>query len=190
LANPGDGLARDERLAAGEAGGLEDGDAVTEGRGDFAGFVGLDELGVQVGRRVGGEHRALAAGDDDGVDVEVVDTARVVVQFHELGVVEVATADDVVGLPAAGVVGVGHGVGLASAAVGAEDLDLVAGFGELEVGVGQLGPPEPHRPPGSGRHGGVGDDDGDALWLGGVDDVDCLVTHRGAVLSCLSVHHK
>jgi hypothetical protein len=57
-------------------------------------------------------------------------------QLDELGVVEVATADDVVGLPPAGVFGIGHGVGLTAAAVGAEDLDLVADLGELDVGVG------------------------------------------------------
>jgi hypothetical protein len=131
--------------------------------------------------------------DDDGVeavDVEVVDAGGVVDQFCELGVVDVATADDVFGLPLAGVFGVGHGVGLASAAVGAEDLDLVAGFGELEVGVGQLGPPETHRPAGGGRHGGVGDHDGGAPGRAWVDDVDCLVTHCGEVLSCRSVHHR
>jgi hypothetical protein len=111
---------------------------VAQRRGDPAGLVELDELGVQVGRRGEGEHRALAADDDDGVegvDVDPVDGGGVVDQLDELGFVEVAPADDVFALPSAGVFGVGHRVGLTPAAVGAEDLDLVPDLGEPEVGV-------------------------------------------------------
>src|SRR5262249_5294369 len=65
----------------------------------------------------------------------------------------------------------------AGAAVRAEDLDLVALFGEMEVGVRQLAPPEADRPPRGGGDGRVGDDDGDALGPRRVDGVQVLVTH-------------
>jgi hypothetical protein len=62
---------------------------VAQGRADPAGLIELGELGVEVGGRLEGEHRAPAAGDDDGVEfrVDVVDGTRVLDPLQELGVV-------------------------------------------------------------------------------------------------------
>ena len=86
----------------------------------------------------------------------------------------VAPADHVFGLPLAGVFGVAHRIRRAGPTVRAEHLDLVSGLGELEVRVGQLGPPEPDGPAGRGRHPRVGDHDGDPP---GLKSIGVLVTH-------------
>ena len=105
IGEPGDGLAGDEGLTVRQPGVAQQADAVAQGGADPAGLVELGELGVQVGGRLEGEHRALAAGDDDGVEpfrVDVVDGTGVLDELHELGVVLVPAADHVLGLPAAG----------------------------------------------------------------------------------------
>jgi hypothetical protein len=154
---------------------------VAERGGHLARLVELDELGVQVGRRLEREHGALSAGHDNGVEgdgVDLVDRPGVLDELHELGIMDVPATDDVFGLPLAGVLGVGHAVGLARATIGAEDLDLVARLDEVEVRMGELGPPEPDGPATGGRHRGVRNDDSDPLGLYGVDRIQRLVTHR------------
>src|SRR5262245_6472366 len=101
---------------------------MAKGRTDAARLVELAELGVEVDRGLEGEHRPLAADDDDGreaVEIDLVDPRRGLDELQELRVVLVATADDVLGLPPAGVLGVAHGVGLTPAAERTEQLDVV-----------------------------------------------------------------
>src|SRR5918995_7536344 len=102
----GDGLAGDKRLATGQPRVAEQRHAMAQGRADPAGLVELCELGVQVGRGLEGEHRTLAAGDDDGIEavlVDLVDWPRGLDELEELRLVLVAAADDILGLPQAGV---------------------------------------------------------------------------------------
>src|SRR6202011_2454850 len=127
-----------------------------------------------------GEHRALAAGHEEGVEAVEVDLLNgpgVLDQLEEPGVVLEAAAEDVLGLEFAGVLGVANGGGLAGPALGANHFDLVAGFGELEVRMGQLGPPEADRPAGGGGYGRGGEDDGDPLGPAGGGGVQVLVAH-------------
>src|SRR5260370_40428138 len=95
------------------------------GRGELARLVDRCERGVQVVRRLEGEHRTLPSRDNNAVEaieVDLVDGPRVLDELEEGGVVLAAPADHILGLPLAGVLGVAHRVGLAGAALWAEDL--------------------------------------------------------------------
>ena len=182
IGKAGDGSALGDAFAAARLRIGQDGTAVAQRGGHFAGFEEGRERPVQVGGGFEGEHRRLAAGHHDGVEgrhVDVSDFFRLVDQGFQLRGVDEALADEVGLAVAAGVVGVAHAVGHTGAAGGAEHLDLVSGFVERQVGVGQLAPPEAHRPAGGGGNRGVGDDEGDALGGLRVQHVGVSEAHGG-----------
>src|SRR5213596_482064 len=130
------------------------------------------------------EHRRLPAGDDDRVEaleVEVAQRGRVLEQARDLGRVERAHRDQVVGAPARLVAGIAERVDLDPAALGRRDRDVVALLGELVERVEELGGPEADGQAGRRRGRRVGDDDQDAGAGGGRRDVDDLVMGLGVL---------
>jgi hypothetical protein len=122
------------------------------------------------------EHRGQSAADDDRVErveVEVGEPRGVFEQCSELGRAQEAHRDQVVGRPLGRVARIGQRVDHDAAAVGAGDGDVVASAPERVVGVGQLGGPEAHGPPGCGRGPGISDDHEHPRAPGGrhVDDL-------------------
>jgi hypothetical protein len=148
---------------------------VADHRGDLAGLVEGGEQPRDALVACERVHRPLAADEKDRVvvgDRHVGERDRLLDQLRVLGGVDEAEAEQVVGGVAGLVAWVAPRIGLEPAAVGARDVDPVAAFGQLPVGVGELGPPEADRPAGRLRDGGVGRDDEDALGSVGPEDVD------------------
>ena len=128
-----------------------------------------------------GDHRRLPADQEDrvvGGRVELGERLALLDQGRVRRRGDEAEAEDVVGGVAGLVARIGPLVGDECAPVGAEDLDLVAVLAQFPVGVDELRPPEPDRPAGDRRDGGVGGEDRDPLRLGGIEDVDAG-SHKG-----------
>jgi hypothetical protein len=128
---------------------------------------------VNIGPCPPGDHYGV-----EGIQVDLVHTLGVLNELHKVRVVLIAAADHILGLPLRGVFGVAHGVCDAGSACGAEDLDLVTEFGEPEIRVAELRPPEAHGPVGGRRDGRVRDDDRDSLGVLRADWVEVLVAHN------------
>src|SRR5262249_2231204 len=88
-----------------------------------------------------------------------------------LGRVDETERDQVVGRIPALVAGIRPGIALKRAALGAGDVDPIAMFGELPVGMGQLRPPESDRPTRLVGDRRIGGEDEDALGVAGIEDV-------------------
>jgi len=176
----GDRLALGERLSIRELRVAQQRDAVAEGARDLARLVELDELLVEIARLLEGEHRRLPACHDDRVelgDADLGDRLGLFDERREARGRDKPHADQIAGRVAARIARVAHAVGFALAAGGAEHFDLVPGFVERVVGVGQLGPPEADGPSRGRRGRGVRDDDRDALGLVLVGGVRVSETH-------------
>ena len=82
--------------------------------GDFSGFVELGRFPVEVGGLFVSEHWSLAAGDQNGVEVENIDRGNlfgVLNQAHEFGRVNEAHADQIARRVSARISRVAHGIG-------------------------------------------------------------------------------
>jgi hypothetical protein len=96
-------------------------DSVAKRASDLAGLVELDELAVESGRLLEGEHRALPAGDEDGVvgaDIDRGHIARFLDEGRGLRRRDKAQADDVA-------VRIAAGASLSRCPVGAPDGRLI-----------------------------------------------------------------
>src|SRR5262249_46550270 len=124
-------------------------DSVAEYSRDFPGFIELDDFLLQPCRLVEGEHGSLAASNYDGVEVssiEVRDFLRVLNQGSELRCGD-ETHTHQVGLRiSTRIARIAHGICLALASVGTENLHFVALFLKRKVGMAQFAPPEAHWP--------------------------------------------
>src|SRR6516164_328817 len=163
-----------KRLTAGELRVAKNGHPVAKRAGDLSRLEELDEFLVKTALHFEREHRGLAAGDENGV--EVGDPNLV----HVLGILDKSEQPrrgneshrhQIAGRVSTRVSWVAHRVGLALSPSWAEHVELVTRLAENEVRVGQFAPPEAHRPSGRGRGRGVRDDDRHPLPLLRVDDV-------------------
>src|SRR5262245_34976953 len=173
----GHGLPFDEVRAVRELHVDQRGDAVTEDGGRLLGLVEGGDSPLQALVLAELKHRCLTAADDErveGVEVEVGEPGRVLEELGQLGSVEEAHRDEVVGRPFRLVARVREGVELDLAAVRAGDRDAVPHAGELVVGVGQLGGPDTDRPAGRRRDRRVRDHHQDRRTPAG-RDIDGLV---------------
>src|SRR5262245_57496948 len=153
---------------------------MAESASDLSLLIKFDELLLEVDRLFKGEHRGLAAGDHDGVEfinVDVRGLLGVGDEFSEFRRCDETHTDEVVRGIARGVARIGHAVRLAFAAVGAEDFNLVSGFGEHEIRMREFAPPEADRPLRGRGNGGIGYHDSDPLGVGLAKNVRVFETH-------------
>ncbi len=171
----GPGLAGDEERAVGERRLEQHARRVADDRGYLPCLVEAPNELVHARLVDEGDHRPLAADEEDpvvGGRVEVGQRPALLDEGRVLGRGDKAEAEDVLGRKARLVAGVRPSVGGERAAVGAVDVDLVAVLGQLPVRVHELRPPESDRPAGDRGDGGVRDEDRDPLRLRGIEDVD------------------
>src|SRR5262249_28367901 len=131
---------------------------VTQDRSNFSGFVGLCRQTVDTLVVVVGVHRRLSANEEDRLvvaDLELTNRFRILDQLRVFGRGEESERYQVVCGILALLPRIATVVGLEFAASRAEDIDLVAVLRKSPGGMGQLAPPEPKRPTGLLRHGGI-----------------------------------